>query len=114
MQSDPSSPAHARSTLAGGVQIGRLAGLFQPELLPQHATQDLLEWFLALGNVLAESLVDQRLIVASTRSVDLAAEPCQEVVVEANRDASLALGHPNYWTSLRLAEIILFSHGFSW
>lgn len=35
-----------------------LAGSSQPELLAQHSAQDIFEWFLALGDVPAECIVD--------------------------------------------------------
>lgn len=64
--------------------------------LAQHAAQRILKKRMTTLYVLAQHLIDQRLIVVTTRSIYLALEPLDDVLIETNRDSGLALRYADH------------------
>src|ERR1700689_1370294 len=62
------------------------------KLLSQHAAQRSLQRLVLALDMIAERRVYHRLIVSATSIVDLLLKPSQQVVVNPNRNPSLALG----------------------
>src|SRR5436305_15060066 len=91
----------------------RLAGtLARAEFLSDNSPQRLLERLTLLVHKLSQSAIDESLVVTTTGCMDLALEPLNEIVVQANCDASLARWNRHHRTRLRSAEVVFFSHGF--
>jgi hypothetical protein len=87
-------------------------GLTRAELLSDNPPQRLLERLTLPVHILSQSDIDQSLVVTTTGCMDLALEPLNEVIIQANGDTSLSRWNRNHRTSLSSAEVIFFSHGF--
>jgi hypothetical protein len=92
-----------------GKVAGR-AGSAGSELLSDDPPQSLLQRLPFPSYVLPQGVVEKSLVISTTRSMDLVFEPLDEIVVEANRDAGLPRGGRNDRSSLRLTEVVFFSH----
>src|SRR5262249_49193343 len=80
------------------------------ELFADHAPQRPFERLALLGDEFAQSEVDQRLVVAAAGRMDLFAKPCEDVVVEADRDPSLAGGHGHDRPAFAPSEVVAPLH----
>jgi hypothetical protein len=63
--------------------------------------------------MLAQCLVDQRLVAGSTSGVSLLAKPLQEIIVDANRDSRLSRGCLQYRPPLSTRKVVLSFHDFA-
>ena len=85
-----------------------LAGV--AEFLADDAAKRRFQRLLSTANVLPESIVDQRLIVAAARSIHLLPKPVEKVVIEPDRDSGLALGYWHDGSTLCAAEVVFTFH----
>jgi hypothetical protein len=83
------------------------------KLFAQHTPQGLLERFGRATDVFAQCGVDQGLVITAPRRVYFSLEPLQHVVVEPNRDSSLAGRERSYRTTTCRSEIVGPSHHLS-
>ena len=81
-----------------------------PELLADYAPQRCLQRLPCLLNVPPQGLIDQSLVAAPSRSMNLLAKPRQDVIVQTNRDPRLASRDRNHRTTPGLGEIVFLLH----
>ena len=81
-----------------------LAGV--AEFFADDAAEGGFEGLVGAANVLLQGLIDQSLVIAAASSVDLLAEPVENVVIKADGDASLALRDGEDRAALSSAEIV--------
>ncbi len=80
------------------------------ELFSNYATQSFLQVLGVHFNVGPQRQVDESLLIATTRGMNLGSKPFQNVVIDPNRDSGLARRGGQNCPSLRLSEIVLFLH----
>ena len=71
-------------------------------LLADYPAQRSFERFSGTTDVIAQSVVDQALVVAATGFLNLITEPIDYIVIEANGDPRLPLGYRHHRAALRL------------
>jgi hypothetical protein len=81
------------------------------KLLSNNAAQDGFERLLLIPNEQAEGVIDPSLIAPSPSRVSLTTEPLENVVIEADRDASLAGAGRNDGAPSGFREIVVLAHG---
>lgn len=80
-----------RHWLARSPGIRRSDGVAQ--FLAENSRKDVFQRFMAILAVLdvfAQGVVDERLVIATANSVDFLAEPVEDIVVQVDRNAGLA------------------------
>jgi len=60
-----------------------------------------------------QSLIDQRLIVAAARRVNLITEPSKNIIVDANRYSCFSRRRLKNGSPLSMAEVVFFFHRFA-
>src|SRR5664280_490314 len=85
-----------------------LAGV--AEFLADDAAKRRFQRLLSTANVLPESIVDQRLIVAPASPLHLLPKPVEKVVIEPDRDSGFALGYWHDGSALSVAEVVFTFH----
>jgi len=83
------------------------------KFLPNDAAEGILKRLAKALNVLDEGYVDQGLVVAAPRCVDLSLKPGKDVVVKTNGNASLTWGQRIEGAPLGSAKIVLRLHDSS-
>ena len=94
----------------GRRRLPRSASAFQ--LFPNDFTKYRFNRTFPLLHRTAERFVHERLVVSTTGSVYLLAEPLKDIVVNTNRDSGLTRRRGDHRTTLGLAKIVLFLHGY--
>jgi hypothetical protein len=85
------------------------------EFFADNAAQGVFEGFpigFILLDIVAEDVVDEGLVVAAACEVNLLAKPIEDVVVEADGDASFVGGEGADWASFALAEVVVGFHSY--
>src|SRR3989441_327640 len=83
------------------------------QFLSDNPAKRVLQRFMRRCHVLAKRRVDRRLIASAAGGVDSLAEPCQDVVVQADRDACLTRLCGKDCAPASSAEVILLLHRYS-
>ncbi len=97
-------------TRVGRRRLPRGTRTFQ--LFPNDLAKYRFNWTFPLLHRAAECVVHESLVVSTTGSIHLLAEPLKDIVVNTNRDSGLARRRGDHWTTLGLAKIVLFLHGY--
>ncbi len=84
-----------------------------PNLFPNHPSQSLLQWFFRTRHMPAKCFIDQALVVPATRTIDLSAEPVDDIAVEPNRNLVFRFRHSDNRSPFGSAEVVFAFHGFS-
>jgi hypothetical protein len=91
--------------------IALLAGL--AKFLAKHATQGALERLVGAPHVFAQGSIDEGLVIAAAGLMHAALEPGDDIVVEADSNALLALRHWHNNSALGLGKVVFLSHQVS-
>ena len=81
------------------------------ELFANDAPKSLFKRLLGPVHMLAQDFVDESLVVAAARELDLLAEPDKNVVIKADGDPCFSSRDPNDGTAPGFAEIVFTLHG---
>src|SRR5690606_4310397 len=85
-----------------------LAGV--PQLFTKHSSKRRLKGLSLTLHMLTKRAIYQGLIVPTTSLIDLGFEPFDQVVIQADRDASLARRGLNYGPALGFREVVDLAH----
>src|SRR5207245_192650 len=75
-----------------------------------NAAKCLLQGLLSALNMLAKSFIEQGLVVATASALDLVAEPCKDLVIDADGDTGFPSADGNHWAALGITEIVFTFH----
>src|SRR2546425_281556 len=100
------SPRRTRRTSKSSNQALGGAG----QLFPYDAPKRFLERLLSPSHVLPQYLVDDGLVVAAARALNLLAEPSKNLLIETDSDPRFPPGNRNNGATLGLPEIIFTLH----
>lgn len=83
------------------------------QFLTHHASHDFFERLCMRLDIFTQGVVDQRLVVAAARGMHLVTKPLQDVVIDPDRDARLAMHYRIDGATRSLAEVIGCFHRWS-
>lgn len=81
------------------------------KLLSDNAAEGFLQGFLCVPDMLPENFVEQRLVVAAARTLDLRSEPSENLVVDSNCDPCFSPRNRDNRAALGIAKIIFTFQG---
>ena len=82
------------------------------QFLPNNSSYDAFEGLPAALDVVAEHVVDQGLVVAAARSINLGPEPREDIVVQTDGDPGLAFGERHDGPTSPSGKIVLLAHRY--
>jgi len=83
------------------------------KLLPEDFSKNLLERPVLGRDERSESVIDESLVVPSSRIIDLRPEPIQQIIVQTDRDPCLPRRRSGDRATASSTEVIFLSHRHS-